>query len=108
TSLQGEQTEFTDSSGRYIITELPPGEYMVRFYFSNIKVERPGVNLNADKTLQVNATMPTNQAKTQTYRIVEKAPTVDVGNTQVQTQVTSETVRNSPISGGATARRTYE
>src|SRR5579859_7732097 len=38
-ALQGEQTEFTDSSGRYIITELPPGEYMVRFYFSNIKVE---------------------------------------------------------------------
>src|SRR5205814_9956134 len=71
-NLQGEQTEFTDGSGRYIITELPPGEYVVRFYFSNIKIERPGVFLSADKTLQVNAAMPTAQAKTQTYRIVEK------------------------------------
>ena len=42
-ALQGEQTEFTDAGGHYIITELPPGEYMVRFYFSNIHVERPGV-----------------------------------------------------------------
>ena len=41
-ALQGEQTEFTDDGGHYIITELPPGEYMVRFYFSNIHVERTG------------------------------------------------------------------
>src|SRR5215813_5267888 len=52
-ALQGEQTEFTDAGGRYIITELPPGEYVVRFYFSNINVERPGVFLQADKTLSV-------------------------------------------------------
>src|SRR5204862_252477 len=79
-ALQGEQTEFTDSAGRYIVTELPPGsDYVVRFYFSNIKVERPGVTLNADKTLQVNALVPTATAQTQTYRITERAPTVDVG-----------------------------
>jgi len=102
-ALQGEQTEFTDSAGRYIITELPPGEYVVRFYFSNIKVERPGVVLQADKTLPVHAAMPTATAQTKTYRIVERAPTVDVGNTQVQTQITNELVRNTPIQG-----RTYE
>ena len=34
-ALQGEQTEFTDPSGHYIITELPPGEYLVRFYFAD-------------------------------------------------------------------------
>jgi hypothetical protein len=96
-ALQGEQTEFTDASGRYIVTELPPGEYVVRFYFANIKVERPGVFLNADKTLQVNAAIPTQKAATQTYRIVEKAPTVDVANTQVQTQITSELVRSTPF-----------
>jgi hypothetical protein len=96
-ALQGEQTEFTDASGRYIVTELPPGEYVVRFYFANIKVERPGVFLNADKTLPVNASIPTQKASTQTYRIVEKAPSVDVANTQVQTQVTSELVRSTPF-----------
>jgi TonB dependent receptor/Carboxypeptidase regulatory-like domain len=102
-ALQGEQTEFTDAGGHYIITELPPGEYLVRFYFSNINVERPGVFIQADKTLSVNVAIPTQKAEVKTYRITEKAPTVDVGNTQVQTQVTSELVRNTPVRG-----RTYD
>src|ERR1700761_6481274 len=53
-ALQGEKPEFTCAGGHYIITELPPGEYLVRFYFSNINVERPGVFIQADKTLPVN------------------------------------------------------
>ncbi|HEX6837001.1 MAG TPA: TonB-dependent receptor, partial [Polyangia bacterium] len=101
-ALQGEQTEFTDTDGHYIITELPPGEYLVRFYFSNINVERPGVVLQTDKTLSVNIAFPTQKAQTQVYRITEKAPTVDVGNTQQQTAVTNELVRNTPVQG-----RTY-
>ena len=62
-ALQGEQTEFTDADGHYIITELPPGEYLVRFYFSDINVERPGVFVQADKTLAVNVAVPTQTAK---------------------------------------------
>src|SRR5262249_12120541 len=73
----------------------------------NIKVERAGVFLNVDKTLRVNAAMPTQRAEVKTYRVTEKAPTVDVGNTQVQTQVTSELTRNTAISG-VNGRRTYE
>ena len=102
-ALQGEQTEFTDEGGHYIITELPPGEYLVRFYFANINVERPGVFVQADKTLAVNVGVPTQKAEVKIYRITEKAPTVDVGNTQLQTQVTSEFVRNTPVQG-----RTYD
>ena len=79
-ALQGEQTEFTDETGHYIITELPPGEYMVRFYFGDKNVERPGVNLQADKTLAVNVAFPTQQTTVKTYVIHEKAPSVDVGN----------------------------
>jgi hypothetical protein len=102
-ALQGEQTEFTDGGGHFIITELPPGEYLVRFYFANIHVERPGVFVSPDKSLAVNIKFPTQQGEVKTYRITEKAPTVDVGNTQMQTQVSSEMVRNSPIRG-----RTYD
>ncbi|HEY2746381.1 MAG TPA: carboxypeptidase regulatory-like domain-containing protein [Polyangia bacterium] len=98
-ALQGEQTEFTGADGHYIITELPPGEYLVRFYFANIHVERPGVFVLADKTLAVNVRVPTQTAQVQTIRIVEQAPTVDVGNTQSQTTVTSELVRNTPVQG---------
>ena len=102
-ALQGEQTEFTDGDGHYIITELPPGEYLVRFYFADINVERPGVIVQADKTLSANIAFPTQKAAVKTYRITEKAPTVDVGNTQQQTAVTNELVRNTPVQG-----RTYD
>jgi hypothetical protein len=101
-ALQAEQTEFSDADGHYILTELPPGEYLVRFYFGDINVERPGVVVQADKTLAVNVVFPTQKAAVKTYRITEKAPTVDVGNTQIETHVTNEVVRNTPIAG-----RTY-
>ena len=102
-ALQVEQTEFTDSRGSYEITELPPGEYAVHFYFANVHVEGSGVTLNADKTIQVNGRLPAEKAKVQTIRVTEHAPNVDIGNTQVETQVTNELVRNVPIRG-----RTYE
>ncbi|MBI2374421.1 MAG: TonB-dependent receptor [Deltaproteobacteria bacterium] len=102
-ALQGEQTEFTDENGTFTITELPPGEYLVRFYFADLWVERPGVVIRADQTLAVNIEFPTQQAETKTYTITERAPTVDVGSTQVQTTITNELVRKTPIKG-----RTYE
>ncbi len=69
TGPQGEQTEFTDSAGRFLITDLVPGEYVVRFYFSDLKVERPGVIVQADKTLSVVVAMPTRRAATKKYVI---------------------------------------
>src|SRR5438105_920727 len=102
TGPQGEQTEFTGSDGRYLITNLTPGEYLVRFYFSNVTVERPAVVVQADKTLSVSAAIPLVKAEKQTYRITQRAPSVDVANTQVQTQVTDELVRNAPV--GKTGR----
>jgi hypothetical protein len=102
-ALQGEQTEFTDADGHWMITELPPGEYLVRFYFANLNIERPGVHVQPDKTLSINVVVPTQKAEVKTVRIVETAPNVDVGNTQVQTSVTSELVRNTPVAG-----RTYQ
>ena len=45
-ALQGDQTETTDQAGRYLITQLPPGDgYVVRFYFNDVVVERPGIRL---------------------------------------------------------------
>src|SRR3954453_10424821 len=65
---QGEQTEFTDSAGRYLISDIAPGEYVVRFYFGNVNVERPGVVVQADQTLSVSAAVPTASMAKLTYR----------------------------------------
>jgi hypothetical protein len=95
-ALQGEATEFTGEDGSYLLTDLPPGEYLVRFYYADLVIERPNVKLSADQTLAVNVSVPAEKAKTETIQITERAPTVDVGNTQVQTTVTREFVRRTP------------
>src|SRR5260370_22838743 len=107
-ALRGEQTDFTEDRGHYLITELPPGEYTVRFYFSDIQVERAGIVVNVDETLQVNAQMPLKKSSVKVYHIVERPPTVDVGNAQAQTQITPELTRNAPTPGGFQGRRNYD
>src|SRR5207247_2750250 len=48
---QGEQAELTDADGQYTITGLVPGQYVVRFYFANVKVERQNVTIYGDKKI---------------------------------------------------------
>jgi hypothetical protein len=107
-SLQGEQADLTAENGHYLVTELPPGEYTVRFYYSDVVVERSGIVLNADKTLRLNLDMPTQGAKETVYVIKERAPSVDVGSAQVQTQLTKDVINNTPVAGGIENRRNYD
>src|SRR5215831_19522496 len=93
---QGEQAELTDAEGTYTIIGLVPGQYVVRFYYANVKVERQNVTVFADKKIQVNVPMQTKAAAAETYTITEKAPTVDVGSTKIGTTVTKEFVNNVP------------
>lgn len=102
-SLQGELTEFTDGDGRYTITEIPPGEYMVRFYFADITMEQPRVVLSANDTLAVNIKIPSKKAATQTIVVTERAPTVDVGSATDKTKFGEDLVKKTPVRG-----RTYE
>ncbi|HEX2572459.1 MAG TPA: carboxypeptidase regulatory-like domain-containing protein [Polyangia bacterium] len=66
-TLQGTQTEYTNFSGRYLITALPPGEYVVRFQVGSgeptspsvrARGERAGVVIHADQVTRVNAKLP--------------------------------------------------
>ena len=82
---QGEQAEITDDEGQFTITGLVPGTYAVHFYYSNVKVDRTGVQVFADKKIQINLPMQTKAATNETYTISEKAPTLDVGSTKVGT-----------------------
>ncbi len=102
-ALLAEQTEFTDEDGNYLITELPPGEYLVRFYFADIVSERANINLSAGDTLNVSQGIATDKATANEVTIVEQAPTVDVGSTSQKTVIDSEMVRRTPTRG-----RTYE
>jgi hypothetical protein len=94
---QGEQAELTDTDGTYTITGLIPGTYVVRYYYANVKVERPNVTVFADKKIQLNVPLQTKAATAETYTITEKAPTVDVGSTKIGTTITKDFTQNVPV-----------
>ncbi len=50
-ALEHTQAVITDENGDYAITELPPGEYVITFYYAEITMERPGIVLDAGASL---------------------------------------------------------
>src|SRR5689334_5124907 len=48
--LQGSQTVLTDEAGSYKISPLPPGEYVVTFYYLGIRLERRGISVGVNRT----------------------------------------------------------
>lgn len=103
-AMQGDQTEVTDSNGKYLITQIPPGDnYIVRFYFNDVVVERPGVRLAQNKTLNISASIPTSRGTVDKIVLKERAPNVDTVNANTGVEVTREILQNTAVRG-----RTYE
>lgn len=52
-ALDGAQTAITDEHGFYAITDLPPGIYLVTFYYLEVTVERSGIAVAAKEAHEV-------------------------------------------------------
>ena len=103
-ALQGEQTEVTDRNGRYLITQLPSGDgYVVRFYFADLVVERPGVRVGQNKTLTINVQIATQKQERQVQVIRERAPNVDTASASSGVELNQELLQSSALRG-----RTFE
>lgn len=97
------QAGFTDDRGRYLLTQLPPGDdYVVSFYFGAAEgplAVRYGVRLSAGKTVVVDAGLKTRALKTEVQRIREAAPNVDVANANTGVEIDQEMLRQTPLRG---------
>jgi hypothetical protein len=86
---QGEDATTTDDKGQYLFTSLGVGTYTVRFFVgtTNAQVEQEGVVVSAEKTVRVNAKMPSGAetAGKQVYVITGRASPIDVGSARVGT-----------------------
>ncbi|HMU39270.1 MAG TPA: carboxypeptidase regulatory-like domain-containing protein [Pseudomonadota bacterium] len=106
-ALQGEQAEITDNNGRYIVTQLPPGDdYKVSFFFGaddKPRVERPGIRLSLGKTVTVNANISLSETKREVRVIRESAPVVDTASTSTGVEINQEVLKSTPVRG-----RTFE
>src|SRR5690349_3321384 len=52
-ALSQTQTAITDENGAYQVGQLPPGDYLVTFYYADITVERSGVRVGVGGTTPV-------------------------------------------------------
>ncbi len=106
-ALQEFQSEVTDASGRYVITQLPPGdEYQVNFYFGaddKPRIVRPGIRLSLGKTVTVSVTLRMSAGRREVKVIKEAAPNVDTASANTGVEINQELLRNTPVRG-----RTFE
>jgi len=101
-SLQGTQTAITDENGFYRITNLPPGEYIITFYYADLEVRRSGVKVGVQKTTPVFQKLNTTGAG-EKIEVVGHAPTIDPTSTSQGITLDQEYTKNIPIPG-----RTFE
>jgi outer membrane receptor protein involved in Fe transport len=103
TSLQGAQTAITDENGFYKIDSLPPGEYLVTFYYLELTVERSGIGVGVNKTTPVFQKLDQSKAGGEVVKIQDTVPTIDPTSTTQGITIDKNYIKNIPVPG-----RTFE
>lgn len=93
----------SDAKGRYVITQIPPGDdYVVSFYFGASEAPvslRSGLRLSAARAVTVDARLMTRQVKNESMVIREAAPNIDVANANTGVELDQELLRQTPLRG---------
>ena len=102
-SLPQPQTTITDENGYYAIGNLPPGRYMLTFYYGQATVERSNVAVTKDKATEISQKLDAEQFAREAIVISGAAPTIDVASARTGMTITKEYTKNIPVPG-----RTFE
>ncbi|HEU5061463.1 MAG TPA: TonB-dependent receptor [Kofleriaceae bacterium] len=102
TALQGTASAITEADGTYKITNLPPGTYVVTFYYADITVKRTNVPVSVSKVTPAFVKIDQNQAQGEVIEI-KGTPTIDTTSTAQGITLDQNYTRNIPIPG-----RTFE
>ncbi len=97
------QTAITDENGYYQVGQLPPGDYLVTFYYADITVERSGIRVGIEKTTPVYQKLNMAAAGGETIKIQDTAPTIDPTSTSQGITIDKNYIKNIPVPG-----RTFE
>lgn len=88
----------TNSSGRYFILAVPPGNYTVTARRIGYGSTQTGVNVSIDATREVNFRLSSSASTLTTVRIVEQAaPIVERNTVGTSAQITVEELQTLPV-----------
>ncbi|KFA88199.1 TonB-dependent receptor [Archangium violaceum] len=110
--LQGEQVAVTDEAGLYRISQLPSGQYTLRFDKEAYRpFSRDDVTLRLGYSVRVNVELLPDSALSEEILVVGHAPTIDVGSTSTGVNVSGEFLRDIVViapGGKNGAARSFE
>ncbi|MGE3458499.1 MAG: TonB-dependent receptor, partial [Kofleriaceae bacterium] len=101
-SLPQAQTAITDENGQYKITDLPPGDYLVTFYYADVVLERSGIAVGVNKTTPVYQKLNSTGGGEKII-VEDTAPTIDPTSTTQGITIDKNYMKNIPVPG-----RTFE
>ncbi len=100
-ALSQTQSTLTDGDGFYIVNELPPGDYLVTFFYLDFKVEQSGVHVGVNKASNVyqQFDLAAVANKGETIHVTAKAPLVDTTSTNQGITLDKQYLQNIPVPG---------
>ncbi|HUH01820.1 MAG TPA: carboxypeptidase regulatory-like domain-containing protein [Kofleriaceae bacterium] len=96
-ALQGSQAEITDSNGRYMITNLPPGTYLLWFYYSSAKVQVKDVEVRLGQAKVVNQSIDPMEGEV--IILEDRGTIIDPTSTSQGLLITQDQMQNIPVPG---------
>jgi hypothetical protein len=75
-ALAQTQTAITDERGAYKISDLPPGDYLVSFYYADITIDHGGIHVGVGESTPVFQKINQAAAGGETIHIKSTAPTI--------------------------------
>jgi hypothetical protein len=102
-ALQGSQSAITDDNGQFKLSNLPPGIYVVKFYYAEAVVTRTNIEVSVNRVTPVHVKFDTDAAGGEEIIIEDAAPTIDPTSTTQGITLDQDYTENIPIPG-----RTFE
>lgn len=101
TASNGAQSAITDEKGFYRITELPPGDYRVDFFYVDARIVQDGVHVGVNKTSSVYQKIDQDKAASggETIHVRATAPLIDPTSTRQGITIDKEYLNNVPVPG---------
>jgi Ca-activated chloride channel family protein len=93
------ESAFTDENGFYQVSSLPPGDYVVTFFYLDIKITQTGVHVGVGKVAFIGQVIDESKGKGELIRVKSYAPLIDIGSTKQGITLHQDYLHNIPVTG---------
>jgi len=93
------RTVVSNDTGRFVLLAMPPGRYTMRAELAGFQTQtRPGVGLGVGQAITITFTLPVGTLTDQ-VTVTGEAPLIEVTQTTVGTNMTSQDIESLPMQG---------